>query len=381
MWTMTRRGLGSCYQRKDGRWVVQTSEHGVKRYSYGRTRAEAVAKARLPAPRRTRSLTDGATVAEFLAEWLVVMVPPKLAVRTHDGYTAIVERAIVPAIGDIPLARLSRLDVERTVSQWAQQRHPRTVAHYLACLRAALSKAVEWGYIAANPATRIATPRIPKGKAQAFSEEDERRFLEYVSGDATGHGVEPPYSGAPFARSRSVDPLYPLWLAAFRTGMRQGELLGLHWSDVHRDEIHVNRTLVRSKGEYLPGEPKTETSRRVIPIGPTLAAVLEAHRKAQMARPGKLDQGLVFCTPAGSPLANDVVSRRFKALCREAGVARLTMHSARHTFATRLIQKGVSLMTVSRLLGHSQIGTTVNVYGHVTVEDKRDAVAMLEVVG
>jgi integrase len=347
-------GLGSVYRRKDGRWVGQTEHQGVRRYVYGRTPAEVRKKLRQPDQPRTEYRTE--SVAEFLVTWLRIMGPPKLGIRTHDGYTAIVNGAILPVLGELPIATLGREDIEEAVSMWSKQRHPRTVAHYLACLRAALSKGVEWGYLEQNPALRVKTPRIPKGRAKAFTEDAEARFLEHAK----------------------TDDLYPLWLAAFRTGMRQGELLGLHWSSVSADEIRVERTLIRSKGDFLPGEPKTETSRRVIPIGPELAAVLAEYRKAQMGRAGKLDQGLVFATPAGSPLPNDRVSRRFSALCIEAGVPRLTMHATRHTFATRLLERGARIDVVMRLLGHSTITTTVNTYGHVTEDAKRSAVAMLE---
>ena len=180
-----------------------------------------------------------------------------------------------------------------------------------------------------------------------------------------------------------TDPLYPLILTAFRTGMRQGELLGLRWEcvDFAKREIRVERSLSRSKGQYRLSAPKTNSSRRTIPMGDQLAAVLEEHRKDQMRRPAKKDQGLVFCTPEGGPLDNSHLSHKFRELCQEAGVARLPFHSMRHTFATRLLERGVRIDVVQRLMGHATITTTIGTYGHVTEDAKQDAISRLEGVG
>ena len=425
MTTMARkRGLGSLFQRADGRWVYQTQLRGVRVYGTGATPDEA------RADNRAKSLSQPAhaslptptpeSVEAFLGRWLQMMRPPRLATRTHDGYTAIVATAIVPVLGDLPIATLGRMDVERAVGVWSEQRHPRTVAHYLACLRAALQKAVEWGVRTDNPATRVKTPRIPDSKANAFSEADERRLLDYARGDvdvqrAAGpaddrreadrevpagprgpldvrgvqhrgavRGMQPVLHGDESARlARPADPLYPLWLAAFRTGMRSGELCGLTWDNVDfaKREIRVERSLSRSHGQYILSAPKTNKSRRTIPMGDQLAAVLEQHRKAQMANPAKLDQGLVFCRPSGGPWRNDVISRRFEALCAAAGVPYLSFHSCRHSHATRLLERGARIDVVMKLMGHSNINTTIGIYGHVTETAKRSAIDLLEDVG
>ncbi len=369
MQTVTRRawGSGSVTTRRDGRVQVSRAVNGQRVYAYGATEAEAWRALAAKAPttsRRSREQTE--STRSFLAGWLET-VRPSMAIRTYAGYAAIVEQAIVPELGTVPLARLGRRDVERAVGKWAADRHPRTVQHYLACLRTALGKAVEWGYLDANPAAKMKTPRIPESTIAPFSAEDETKFLAFVA----------------------EDPLYALYLAGFRTGMRQGELLGLHWSEVDtkRREITVRRTLVRvprtKRGDnpYRYGEPKTPKSRRVIPIGPTLAEALEAHRKASLRAGDRLEQGLVFTTAAGGPLPNHAVSRTFAALCLAARVTPHRFHDMRHTFATRLLERGERMDVVRDLLGHSTITTTMQLYAHVTEQGKRAAIARLEGVG
>lgn len=364
-------GLGSIYQRKDGRYVGQTERAGKRRYVYGRTADEVRAQLLSPWSATPRPSATG-SVAEFFAEWLGVMTPPRLALRTHAGYAAITRDAIVPQLGDIALSALGRQDVERFVSHWAAEgKHPRTVQHYLACLRAALTKAVEWGRIPANPARGVKTPRIPESSVEPFTADQEATFLAYVAG-ARVEGEQQP-----------ADPLYALFLAGFHSGLRQGELLGLRWQDVDTTKrvIHVRKTLVRLHRQYLPGEPKTEKSRRDVPMTAALADALTALRRTQLAAEGRTEQGLVFTGPLGGPLDGPTVTRRMQALCREAGVPEHRFHDLRHTFATRLLERGARIDTLQRLLGHSIITTTIGIYGHVSEDDKRSAVGLLEVLG
>jgi len=210
-----------------------------------------------------------------------------------------------------------------------------------------------------NPALSLDLPAIPRVERIPLTTDQLRAFL--------GRG----------------DPWHPLWTVAAWTGMRQGELLGLRWQDVdlERASLVVRHSMTRLPGKrgvrYVLSEPKTERSRRTIPLLPEVVAALRSVRKAQMDNPGKLDQGLVFCTAAGSPLDAADVSKRFVLAVTAAGLPRVTMHSLRHGFASYLIQQGVDLATIGAILGHSNIGTTVDIYGHLTETHKRAAVQRL----
>jgi integrase len=182
-----------------------------------------------------------------------------------------------------------------------------------------------------------------------------------------------------------ADPLHPLWVTAAWTGMRQGELLALRWQDVNleRASLVVRGSLARLPGpkgvRYVITDPKTERSRRTVPLVPEVVGVLRALRKAQLERPAKLDQGLVFCTEAGGPLDAGNVSRWFsnavKAVRLPDGskLPVVRFHDLRHSAATLMIESGMDLATVADLLGHSTIATTVNVYGHLTARHKEEA--------
>ena len=185
MATMSRKawGMGSAFRRRDGKYVCQVYHRGKARQFYGRTPAEARDKARAFVPTEKSSSIPSGSLAEFVAEWLSIM-QAKQSARTHEGYEAICRLAILPVMGDKPLDQIGRQDVEAAISVWTQTRHPRTVHHYRAALRAILSSAVDWGYIAVNPAKgKITMPRIPQSRAAAFSERDEEKLLAYLRGE------------------------------------------------------------------------------------------------------------------------------------------------------------------------------------------------------
>lgn len=316
---------------------------------------------------QSRARTE--TVGAFLDRWLADVVAREQRERTLVGYRAIVTVA-KPAIGAFDL-RSPRLAHEVQAFVNKLDRHPRTVQHYAACLRTAFGYAVRKHLMEENPAVGLTLPAIVRTERIPLTPEQLRAFLA----------------------ASTDDPLHALWTCAGWTGMRQGELLGLRWQDVdtERASLVVRASLARLPGpkrkgkrstRYVLTEPKTERSRRTIPLLPEVVETLIAIRKRQMLEPGELSQGLVFCTPAGSPLDAGDVSKAFRLAVKRAGLPQVRMHDLRHGFATHLIQRGVDLATVGAILGHSNIGTTVDIYGHLTEQHKRAAVARLvEVAG
>lgn len=140
---------------------------------------------------------------------------------------------------------------------------------------------------------------------------------------------------------------------AFYTGLRRGELLGLRWQDIDLKGgvLHVRQTLMRIKignsSRLVFQEPKTPMSRRTIPLSSTCLEALNRH-KAQQAQEklllgqGYQDQGLVFCHPDGQPLEPWNFAKRFHRMLERAGLPRIRLHDARHTFATLMLEPGES---------------------------------------
>ena len=148
------------------------------------------------------------------------------------------------------------------------------------------------------------------------------------------------------------------------------ELLALRWSDVDLESGRLTIRHTLRRGVRTLADPKTDASKRTLHLG-SVAATLRAHRTRQLEEriaAGRRwrDGDFVFVTKLGEPLDTSTVTRAFQAALRRAGLARQRFHDLRHATATLHLEAGEELIVVSRLLGHSTISTTADVYAHVT---------------
>ena len=179
--------------------------------------------------------------------------------------------------------------------------------------------------------------------------------------------------------------LAPLFLTAVGTGMRQGELLGLTWRMVDLDagQLVVAYTLQRGTRELA--EPKTARSRRAVPLPRSVVDALRQHRVHQVeqrlaAGPRWQDRDLVFSTAMGSPLDGRNVGQAFHAVLEAAGLPSQPFHHLRHAYATLQLEGGEELANVSKVLGHSDLGTTADLYAHLTPAIARRAADRMETI-
>lgn len=230
---------------------------------------------------------------------------------------------------------------------------------YTVVLRAALDGAVRDGLLAKNPAAAVKRPGIARREARHASAVDVNKLLLCADG----------------LRYRNVLVL----IAA--TGMRRGEALALHWPDVDLDAgmLVVRGTLGRVGGKLVITEPKTDRSRRTIPIAPPLVAMLRAHRADQNAeRVAARDQwqenGLVFATESGTPVDPRNILRTVQIAAEKAGMSDIGVHTLRHSAAVTWLESKVHIKAVADLLGHSSIAITGDIYGHTSDDTARTAV-------
>jgi integrase len=217
-------------------------------------------------------------------------------------------------------------------------------------LHHALKDAHRQGIASRNVAALVTPPVKAAHEFVTLAPDQARRFLQIVSGNR----------------------LEALYVVAVTTGMREGELLGLRWADVDLDQgaLHVTRRL------------KRRTSRRqVLLVAPAVEA-LKLHRDRQEEeRAGSSwhDEGLVFPNAIGRPInPSNFLRRGFYPLLDRAGLPRMRFHDLRHSAATLLLGMDVHPKIVSELLGHTQIGITLDLYSHVTATMQRDAVTAFE---
>jgi integrase len=238
-----------------------------------------------------------------------------------------------------------------------------TVRTIYTVLRSALDIAVRDGLLARNPAAAVRRPAVHRQDASYLSIDQAQRLLEEIRGDR-------------------LESLFRLMLA---TGLRRGEALALHWSDIdlERAVLRVRWTLTRtSKGLQL-GEPKTEKSRRTVPLPRSTVEVLRAHRSRQSADQLAAaevwqDSDLVFTTEIGTPLEPRNVLRQFDKLARRAGLRNVHLHTLRHSTASFLLAAGTHTKVIQEHLGHSSYAITADIYSHVAPEQRREAADRLD---
>ena len=334
----------------------------VRRSVYAKTKAEAAHKLRAEIAARDAGISGDAgrgTLAAFLTAWLA-SVRPTMKPSSWHRYEDAVRLHLIPSLGNLPVGHVTPAAIQRTYARLlADGLAPATVRRIHAALHRALRHGVSWRLIASNPAADAEPPRVPRREMTALTADQARALLD------TAH----------------EDALAALWTLAITSGMRQGELLALRWTDIDTagGAAQVIRTVQWIPGAgYRESEPKTTRSRRRVALTDTALAALARHSRSQasarlQAGPLWTDHGLVFATATGDHLSKAAVTRRFHNVCRDAGVPKVRFHDMRHTAASLLMSRGVHPKVVSEMLGHSTIAVTLDLYSHVTPTMQRDA--------
>jgi integrase len=353
-------GEGSITRRKDGLWAGMLDlgwQDGKRKrkFVYARTRAEAARKL-ADANRQLREgrliADERTTVDQYLRSWLE-NIEPTIAASTHKRYGQLLKLHAYPYIGKHRLTKLEPTHLARLYARRIKAGlSPTTVLQLHRVLHHALKDAHRQGLAPRNVAELVTPPVKAEHEFITLSPKQARRFLEVVAGNR----------------------LEALYVVALTTGMREGELLGLHWADVDLDAgaVHVVRRL------------KRRTSRRqVLLVAPAVEA-LKLHQERQeeeRRRAGSIwhDEGLMFPNSIGRPInPSNFLRRDFYPLLEKAGLPQMRFHDLRHSAATLLLGMGVHPKIVSELLGHTQIGITLDLYSHVTATMQRDAVQAFE---
>lgn len=304
------------------------------------------------------------TVGNWLAHWRVTsLAVSNRKESTRALYATLCRKHLEPApFGVVTLDRLRPSDIEALVlALRAKGLSDSTVRQVYTILRAGLDGAVRDGLVSRNAVALVKRPGIQRREARHL--------------DASG--VAAVLKAAEGSRYHTA-----LVLIA-STGLRKGECLALRWdSDVlNLDEgwLKVRKTLGRVGNELVFSEPKTDRSRRTVPLSPAVVTMLRKHRteqKAERLRAGNQwqDSGLVFTTEFGGPVDPRNLLRVVEAAAETAGVDGVGVHTLRHSIAVGWLESGVHIKAVADLLGHSSISITGDIYGHTTDNAARGAV-------
>lgn len=391
------RGEGSVFELRPGQWVGEVdlgyrAGKRIRKRVYGKTQDAVIKKiSRLKRERDTGVLAaETVTVTAWLDYWLTHIAAERIKPGTLRTYQSYVEEYLKPVLGKRKLAKLEQEHVRefhahmrtRTRRYGATKGQPisaTTIRNAHRVLATALTDAMREGKLSRNVATLVGAPRK-------------------AAGTRTGMTLTEVNAVLTCARN---DPLYARWLAAFVTGARQGELLGLRWDYVNDGVIDLawslqripyrhgctkpcgkkraascpqRRVVIPAGVEHEPVDgnryllrPKTSGSIRRVPMIPPLAEAVAA-----LPRRGPF----VFSDADGRALDSREDYQAWVALLGRAQVRRRTLHEARHTTATLLLELGVDSKISQQILGHSDVLTTA-LYQTVSIDLAREALNRL----
>lgn len=354
----TRHGIAFVIRYRlrtsDGKWTQKAETlYGLS----GKKAARAKLDERLRESENKAPEVTELTVERFSDDyWKPSLDRKQVKPSTRRSYESSLQQHILPRIGGLLLADVSPLHIEDLVRKTLSAgSSPKTVRNLVGLVQSIFSLAVDNDLIPRSPVRKKHKPKVTRREKPVWTPEQVRMIVQAVPAE-----------------------YQTLFECAALTGVRAGELLGLRWKhvDFAKRTLQISESLW--EGQLL--DPKTEASIRIIPFGPALLATL--NRQKQNSR-HRLADDFVFPKSDGMPHNQDVLRRDilYPALDR-LGIARSPrssgFHSFRHSAATIVNQQTGNLKLVQRLLGHSNLGTTADVYTHTFTEAEREAAVALE---
>lgn len=386
--TSKRRANGDGWVYQDGsQWrfklaVGTDPVSGKTQYKGGRaaSHAEATDKLRKLSSEfmagRLTAPTKG-TLGKYLDEWVESAIKPNRANATYRQYRWLIDQHLIPHLGKKRIEDLRRPDVQKLIALKATQTvQPRSKANPVASetklsrstlrliravLHAAYNDAIRDGLASINPASFVELPREVKKAPVSLNQKQVQDLL--IAG--------------------SLSDLSDFFHFLFFTGTRLAEASGLRWQDVDltNGKATICGQLQRVNGAlaYVVGT-KTNQNRE-LQLSRSLVELLKAHRSRQLVDGHGDPDGIVFLNAYGRRLDPKYVRDHLRDLCLKANVPVISPHKARHTAATLALGATGDLHTVQKMLGHSQISLTANLYGHGTAEaQRRVANALAELI-
>ena len=363
-------GEGNIRKRKDGKWLVTFptgiyKEDGKREYvyKYCATQAEAAEKLRELQMEKAMGVCQGKSAVKtgaWIDTWIEKHKSPKLAPATLTSYRNNARIHIKPYVGEIPLRELSTYHIQRMLDGIGGSLS--TFIKNYNIIHGALEKAVELGMIPRNPCKGVAFPKDDKRKMRVLTKEEQKRFIMALDGE--------------YYRAMFLTYLY--------TGMRIGEGILLQWKDIDLEKrtLRVNKKAIVAH-DYNKHEAvqvvqdfcKTKSSKRTIAITAGLVAVLREHKETMMKLAEDMgeewsEESLVFRNSRENMVYSRNLQEVLYRIYDKAEIEGATMHTLRHSYATRCFEAGVDIKAISEQLGHANVKTTYNIYVHLLEDTK-----------
>lgn len=365
---MAKKGE-NIYKRKDGRWegryIKSRNKTGRINYGsiYGKTYTEVkrkltILKANNSDPHVSISPYVG-SYSNWLTYWMTTKVKHEVKVTTYSNYQRLINKHIVPELGNKTLTMLTHRRLQNFVYELESKNLTTgSIRNVFNLIKNSLVEAKARQFIASNPCDHIQLPQSIKKEVKVLTLQEQRK-IEFIAFQGKGCSAV---------------------ILALYSGMRIGEISGLKWKDIDfvNNLIHVKRTVSRvsteghqdSKTRLIEGTPKSAHSIRQIPLAKNLKNYL---LKKQLD-----SQSDYVISINGKQMEPRTISNRFKKVIKEAGVKEFNFHVLRHTFATRCLEQKVDIVSLSRILGHQSTKMTLDTYTGSLLETRRKAMAKLD---
>lgn len=353
-------GVGIC-QRKDGlytgRFVSKCNGKSIQRYFPKLQDCRRwYADAKFKDEHGGINASGDMTVTTWFNYWIEEVKGNSIRPNTTRNYKERFENNIRDCIGNMILSDVKPMHCQNVLNQMKDKYKSSTIYQTRITMYCMFSDAVENDVMSKNPVTKAIKHNIGKEskKVRALSVDEQKKFLEVANNTSN----------------------YNQFAFILQTGLRTGELIGLKWSDIDFEKcvMHIQRSMEYrySVGEWRIGEPKSKSGYRDIPLTEEAITILK-NQKEKLKTIKVINMQFsefVFLCRKGEPTKNSAYDTSLHKLCDKAGINRFSMHTLRHTFATRCIEGNMRPKTLQVILGHSNVGITMNLYVHVTEDEK-----------
>lgn len=348
-------------QRKDGKYSARFVTGAGKRLEcYFSTLQEAkywLEEAKYNDRHGNIAASSGMTVEAWFNYWITEIKAKTVRPNTIRNYTDRYKKNIHPVIGSMVISEVKPIHCQKILNLMEKEYAGSTIYQALIALYNLFDSALENDIINKNPVTRsVKSPKKIEKKTRVLTIEEQTAFLEVAKN----------YKN------------YEQYMFILQTGCRTGEMIGLKWSDVDFKNrmITIERSMEYrySVGEWRIGPPKSKSGYRKIPMTDVCYELLRnlREKRKQMTVISLEHKDFVFLNRKGTPTKNSTYDAHISKLTKKAGIENFSMHTLRHTFATRCIEAGMRPKTLQSILGHSSINITMNLYVHVTDEASKE---------
>lgn len=356
-------------QRKDGlytaRFVSKTTGKTIQKYFPKLQECRKwYADARFQDEHGGINANGDMTVKAWFEYWITNIKGNSIRPNTIRNYKERFKHNVDRCIGNMLMSEVKPMHCQNVLNQMKDDYKTSTIYQTRITLYSMFSDAVENDVILKNPVTKSVKYNIGKEpkKVRALTIEEQKKFLETAKGTSN----------------------YNQFAFLLQTGLRTGELIGLKWSDIDfkKKVMHIERSMEyrHSVGEWRIGEPKSKSGYRDVPLTEEAISILK-NQKEKLKEIKVINiqfKDFVFLCRKGEPTKNSAYDTSLFKLCDKAGIDRFSMHVLRHTYATRAIEGGIRPKTLQVILGHSNVGITMNLYVHVTEDEKLKEIEKIE---